>query len=783
MKFDLRRPQRLIAGVLAGAMALTASPLLSMDLASAADALPAAANPLADGAFCDGAPTENPFTDLGGETISTRDTILCLVATDVSTGKTSTTYAPSSSVTRRQMALFIKRLADLANALETSGLTALPTYDGSPDYTDLDAESSLVRQAVGQLSQAGIVTGTSATRYSPSGLVSRRQMAAFVNRLQEFLTGAPFTATGDYFDDDDGDSGEDNLNAMAERGIFQGDGAGNVFPGASLTRRQMALILMRDGQVMLDDGDVERPFSDSNQTITVTPTDATTLTWFANPEVPSRSGDDREYVASGLTAATTYKIALFPAHNITTVNGRLVFADADGTPNRADGPGSTAAGITVVNGAANASDVASAQPINGDITFQVDGDSSEESLIPVVWLDQGAYANELDLTGPSSSRSPKEPSEAFGVGGVTNYVPIEATLGTHGGVTVASANIANNYFTSSADTTPHGPETFHYDVDDVFQYQGTGITLAQFESMISNLDTVTVIYEPEPADASTFNITADSTPSAPAISGVVVRNLDGDAQANDVEVTFTPPFQNSAGTIYTLQRASVGNDLNTNTCGGDNDVAATTGWIDVSATSKVNADGTHTLTNSNVAGGCYDYRVKATNPSSPGAGAFATGTSWVTTNDNGVEVAGAAATAPTSTYMTSSNGTGTAVPGTLDKGDTITVVFSKTMGAPVDGDKIRFTDADGTVMDVICGALKATCTLDGGLSFVGGALRAANTVIELDLLADPTPLDPPQPGTVSDLQIASAAAMSQTGFADTTDNAWNIAGSSDKSLA
>jgi len=791
VKLDVRRPRRLIAAVLAGALALAASPMVGMDWAAAADAAPPAADPLAEGAFCDGAPDDNPFTDLGGETTATRETILCLVATAITTGKTATTYQPSGGVTRRQMALFIKRLADLANELEASGLTALPAYDGTPDYTDLSAESAAVREAVGQLSQAGIVTGTTATRYSPAGLVTRRQMAAFVNRLEEFLTGAPFTANGDYFDDDNGDPGEANLNAMAERGIFQGDGAGNVFPGAGLTRRQMALILMRDAQVMLEDGDIERPFTTSNQTIPVAPTDPTTETWFANPESPARTGDDREYTASGLTADTTYKIALFPARNLSLVNDRLLFVDADATSNRADCVGCPAADIVVVNGTANASSVASAQPINGEITFKVDGDASEESVVPVVWLDRGAYANELDLTGPSSSKNPKEPSEVFGVGGVTHYVPVEAALGVHTGVTVQSANIANNYFTSSADTVPHGPETFDYDVDDVFQRGGTGITLAQFESLISLGDTLNVTYEPEPQQASTFNITADALPTAPDITGIVVRNLDGGAHANDVEVTFTPPYWNADGTTYTLQRAPVTAKGSPDACGGNNDAAPADGWIGVSATSTANADGTRTLTNSNVAGGCYDYRLVASNPSVPGfAGTSATGRSWiayqVATNGtgNGVEVTGAAPAAPTSVYMTSENGAAPAVVGTLDKGDTITIAFSKAMDAPVDGDRIRFTDADGTVMDVVCNAATtATCVRNAQFVLVGNSLRAPNTVITIELTLDPTPLDPPQPGTQSDLQIPSTVAMSQTGYADTDGNPWNIGASADKSLA
>ena len=792
MKLHVRRPRRLIAAVLAGALALTASPLVGMDGAGAADAAPPPANPIAEGAFCDGAPADNPFTDLGGETSSTRDTILCLVATGVSTGKTATQYQPSGGVTRRQMALFIKRLADLANELETSGLTALPAYDGTPDYTDLSAESPAVREAVGQLSQAGIVMGTTATRYSPAGLVTRRQMAAFVNRLQDFLTGAPFTANGDYFDDDNGDPGEDNLNAMAERGIFQGDGAGNVFPGAGLTRRQMALILMRDAQVLLDDGNISRAFGSG--AYTVDPGTATTLTWIDNPESPTRTSDDRQYVASGLEDGTTYKIALFPAANVITSGDTVLFVDADGaggpgtSPNRADGVGATGADILVVNGTANSAAVASAQATDGVITFTVDGDNVEETVIPVVWLDHGPHVNQLDLVVPGSANSnPKEPSEAFGIGGAITYVPEEAAAGTHTSATVVNAYPAVNYFTTSGDTQHPGiSETFYYDQDDVFQYQpgadpASGITLSAFESMLSRGDVVSVSYEPEPQDVSTFTVTSDAAPTAPAISSIAVKNLDGDPSANDVEVTFTPPATNADGVTYQLQRGNAGLGPD-NTCRGGDDTEPAQ-FPHVSAVIKTNSDGSRTFTSSNLAGGCYDFRIFARNPVSETG---AEGTSWIAgsvSGGNGVLITGGDVTGPLSEYMDQSNGAG-AVVGTLDNGDTITIAFNEAIlaedASPFVGDSITFTDGDGTVVRVTCGGGTATCSLNTQIVLVGGALRQPGTVFTIMLTQDPTPVDP---GTVSDLAIATGVASSHSGVTDTSNNAWNISGSPDKSLA
>jgi hypothetical protein len=157
------------------------------------------------------------------------------------------------------MALFVKRLGDLANQLEETELADLPPYDQIPDYPDVVLEQPAFREAIGQLTQATIVQGYADGTYRPAALVSRRQMAAFVNRLHRHLTGTPFTTSNDYFDDDEGDSGESDLNALASVGIYQGDGAGHVDPGGQLTRRQMASILLRYAQVLFAAGDVHRP--------------------------------------------------------------------------------------------------------------------------------------------------------------------------------------------------------------------------------------------------------------------------------------------------------------------------------------------------------------------------------------------------------------------------------------------------------------------------------------------------------------------------------------------
>jgi hypothetical protein len=404
---------RLIAALLAGVLALSASPLLGV--AGAADPLPPLANPIADGAFCDGAPSEHPFTDLGGESAATRDTIICLVNTGITQGTTPTTYSPGGTVTRRQMAVFIKRLADLFNELETSPLNDLPAYDNVPDYSDVTPLDSGA-EAIGQLSQADIVGGFPDGTFRPNAPVTRRQMAAFVNRLQDFLTGSPYSTSGDFFDDDNGDPGEDNLNALASVGIFQGDGQGNVTPGGNLTRRQMANILLRDAQVFFADGLIESPFATTNETLEFTPdTPATTQALLDTGA--DQPGDNRTYTASNLPAnAGGYRITLVEADNVTNTSGDITFAE-DGATGFADA-GTPSAQIITVNGlppvpanlSADGSSVGAVQPVGGTITVVIDA-TVAGSVIPVIYTDQGGVNTRLNIDDDG------RPTEPFGIAG------------------------------------------------------------------------------------------------------------------------------------------------------------------------------------------------------------------------------------------------------------------------------------------------------------------------------------------------------------------------------
>lgn len=740
-------------------MVLSVSPLLG-GIAAAADPLPPLANPIADGAVCDGAPSNNPFSDLSAESPATREVILCLVATELTAGTTRTTFTPGGEVTRRQMALFIKRLADLLNELETTPLTALPAYDNAPDYTDVVAEKPEFREAIGQLSQAGIVGGFPDRTFRPDEPVSRRQMAAFVNRLEDHLRGEPYSSTKDYFDDDEGDSGEANLNALAEAGIFQGDGQGNVFPGANISRRQMANILLRDAQVYFAADDIRSPFDQSFERLAVTPTAVATLPPSSGTD-STTPADDREYSVDGLTAGQQYRVTLVDPANIgQATGGDTIFAE-DGSTGLA-AAGTVTARIVKVNGTAlaggsMAQSVGGITPVSGKITFTVDGDQPEQ-VVPVVYTDQGGANTRLNIDDTG------RPTEPFGVGGRIRYLGAEAAAGSRT-VTVQSVTAERDAFVGNDD------RTYFFDANDTYQEGGTSITRDQFSGLLSPGDVLSVTYDPDDADTSLFNVTTDDV-DPPSVPTTTVVNADGGATANDVRVTYVRPATSSPGTTYTLQRALA--------VAGDDEVCGTTDdelgtpptFLTISSATQAPGDGVRTFVFSdrNVPDGCYIYRVVATSPVS-GANSSAqaaSGTRVPAPRDT---------TAPTSTSAAITTSAGEA--DEVDAGDVIKIVFSEPLATPADNASIQVSDgpAGGLTSAAITAGVNATFALNASPEAVGAVLQPAGTVLTITLVNDPVE----SPSLVAGVQ-RPATITGSSGITDRSGNAWNIGGSADDEI-
>ncbi len=141
----------------------------------------------------------------------------------------NTRFCPDGLVTRGQMAAFLNRALGLP-----PGPDAFSDDDDSIFEADIDA-----------IAAAGITRGCNPpanTRFCPDGLVTREQMAAFLNRALGLSAGP------DAFVDDDLSIFEADIDAIAAAGITKGcnpPANTRYCPRDDVTRGQMAAFLRR----------------------------------------------------------------------------------------------------------------------------------------------------------------------------------------------------------------------------------------------------------------------------------------------------------------------------------------------------------------------------------------------------------------------------------------------------------------------------------------------------------------------------------------------------------
>ena len=224
----------------------------------------AAPEPAQDTAqLCAGVPDDfHPFTDLSDNSHS----IECVGYSRIATGTGyGTTFSPGPVVSREQMASFVARFIDSANALETVELFDLPPDDGN-DYFD-DPVSEAHAPNVTRLFLAGIVSGGPGGRpeweYGADLAVTRGQMATFLNHAVDFMFDGEVDGVGAYasdeeiFTDNTTLAHAENVRGLASTGIVVGFDDGRYGPGLGVTRSQMASFLVRTLAQMHDDGEVD----------------------------------------------------------------------------------------------------------------------------------------------------------------------------------------------------------------------------------------------------------------------------------------------------------------------------------------------------------------------------------------------------------------------------------------------------------------------------------------------------------------------------------------------
>ena len=176
------------------------------------------------------------FTDVqGGPFFRFVETLL---HRGVTGGCTATTYCPSSSTTREQMAVFV------LVAKDGPAYVPPPCVGGSETFFDVPASSPFCRW-IAELHDRGIVTGCGAGNYCPTAPVTRDQMAVFVLRTLDATLFPPACVAGsEQFADVPSTSPFCKwIEELANRQVVTGCGGGNYCPTAAVTREQMGVFL------------------------------------------------------------------------------------------------------------------------------------------------------------------------------------------------------------------------------------------------------------------------------------------------------------------------------------------------------------------------------------------------------------------------------------------------------------------------------------------------------------------------------------------------------------
>jgi len=154
--------------------------------------------------------------------------ILGLSELGITTGCTADLFCPGDEVTRGEMAAFLVR----ARGLESE--------TGADPFVDDDG--SYFEDQIETLHNHGITTGCTPTRFCPTGLVTREEMAAFITRAFGLIVP---DGVANSFVDDDGSVFEDQIETLYHHGITTGCTPTSFCPTDAVTREEMAAFLIR----------------------------------------------------------------------------------------------------------------------------------------------------------------------------------------------------------------------------------------------------------------------------------------------------------------------------------------------------------------------------------------------------------------------------------------------------------------------------------------------------------------------------------------------------------
>ena len=185
----------------------------------------------------------HPFTDLTNPDTAFLQDMGCVYNSGVVRGTTATTFSPDDTLNREQAAALIQR------AMAVSLIWC--TYDrAAPSFSDLTSTSFAYGEIL-CLYRSDLMSGTTATTFSPSAPVTRAETAALVARLYRFLPTKTCPTTPLPFTDTTGNWASDDIACVYGLGIDTGTTTTTFSPEDTLTRSDMITILARTIRALL----------------------------------------------------------------------------------------------------------------------------------------------------------------------------------------------------------------------------------------------------------------------------------------------------------------------------------------------------------------------------------------------------------------------------------------------------------------------------------------------------------------------------------------------------
>ena len=395
MSFSLRA-KRVLAGVATGALALSMMPA-SMAFADEHD-------------VCAGAP-DSGFTDKG---TTHADNIDCLYAYGITTGQTATTFGTFADMTRGQASTFFVNFASVA----TDG-AILDAIDEDVDVPFTDIDGTTHESNIEAAYRLELISGTTATTYSPNESMTREQFATVLYNAHESL-GVEFDDDyADVFTDTANSVHEDNINALAGEGIISGTTATTFSPQDNVERGQLATLFMQSAQLLDDLGlwTDERPWVEepvTNQTFVVTPDDL----GLAGLSDGDAEQTDRSYTVEGLGDVDEVTLAAADPGEVTVDNGIVSFegndsAELNNDPDNVEVTSVVVDGTTFT-GIGFGDDVDVTGVAEFEFTVASDDEDDAGTTVPVVYVEDEDDDLAIDEDG--------EPTVDFGVGGQAYFV-------------------------------------------------------------------------------------------------------------------------------------------------------------------------------------------------------------------------------------------------------------------------------------------------------------------------------------------------------------------------